>query len=230
MDEVLRCETFAGSFGYRLKEWKLEITGLVKRRMTFTLRELKARPRQEIIFTLECSGNRPEPLVHGVVGNAKWAGTPLAPLLQEAGVLDKGIEVVFVGSDVGEEEVRGIKMQQHFARSMSLQDAMDSSNLLCYEMNIVLLPLCARQGHPQKRQVPDCRRGVGRSYPAGGSADRRRTVEAGDDRPGRGDRIRVEDLVLGVGEARCRRAHHWCLGPLTPGGTLTLKLVALSRA
>ena len=103
------------------KDWKLEITGLVKRPMAFTLRELKARPRHEIIFTLECSGNRAEPLVHGLVGNATWAGTPLAPLLQEAGVLDQGIEVIFVGSDVGEEELRGIKMQHHFARSMSLQ-------------------------------------------------------------------------------------------------------------
>lgn len=121
-------------------DWKLEITGLVKRPMTFTLRELKARPRQEIIFTLECSGNRSEPLVHGLVGNAKWAGTPLAPLLQEAGVLDKGIEVVFIGSDVGEEELRGTKMQHNFARSMSLQDALHSHNLLCYEMNGAPLP------------------------------------------------------------------------------------------
>jgi DMSO/TMAO reductase YedYZ molybdopterin-dependent catalytic subunit len=122
------------------KDWQLEITGLVKRPMTFTLRELKARPRHEIIFTLECSGNRAEPLVHGLVGNARWAGTPLASLLQEAGVLDRGIEVVFVGSDAGEEELRGIKMQHNFARSMSLQDALHPHNLLCYEMNGVPLP------------------------------------------------------------------------------------------
>jgi DMSO/TMAO reductase YedYZ molybdopterin-dependent catalytic subunit len=122
------------------KDWQLEITGLVKRPMTFTLRELKARPRHEIIFTLECSGNRAEPLVHGLVGNARWAGTPLASLLQEAGVLDRGIEVVFVGSDAGEEELRGIKMRHNFARSMSLQDALHPHNLLCYEMNGVPLP------------------------------------------------------------------------------------------
>jgi hypothetical protein len=35
------------------KDWALEITGLVKRPMTLTLREFKARPRHEIIFTLE---------------------------------------------------------------------------------------------------------------------------------------------------------------------------------
>ena len=90
-------------------------------------------------MTLECSGNRPQ-LSHGVIGNAKWAGTPLAPILEEAGLLDQGIEVVFFGSDEGGEEVREIKVKQNFARSMSLADAMNPKNLLCYEMNGAPLP------------------------------------------------------------------------------------------
>ncbi len=120
--------------------WKLEVTGLVKRPMTFTLQDLKGRPRQEVIFTLECSGNHGHPWFLSGIGTAKWTGTPLAPILQEAGVLDKGIEVVFVGSDEAEEEVRGIKMKQNFARSMALQDAMHPGTLLCYEMNSKPLP------------------------------------------------------------------------------------------
>jgi DMSO/TMAO reductase YedYZ molybdopterin-dependent catalytic subunit len=55
-------------------------------------------------------------------------------------VTDQGIEAVFVGSDVGEEEVRGIKMPQNFARSLSLADAMNPNHLLCYEMNGDPLP------------------------------------------------------------------------------------------
>jgi DMSO/TMAO reductase YedYZ molybdopterin-dependent catalytic subunit len=55
-------------------------------------------------------------------------------------VLDKGIEVVFFGSDAGEEEVRQMKMTQHFARSLSVADAMDPNHLLCYEMNGEPLP------------------------------------------------------------------------------------------
>jgi DMSO/TMAO reductase YedYZ molybdopterin-dependent catalytic subunit len=93
-----------------------------------------------VIFTLECSGNHGHPWFLSGIGTAKWAGTPLAPILQEAGVLDKGIEVVFVGSDEAEEEVRGIKMKQNFARSMALQDAMHPTTLLCYEMNGKPLP------------------------------------------------------------------------------------------
>jgi DMSO/TMAO reductase YedYZ molybdopterin-dependent catalytic subunit len=122
------------------KNWTLEVTGLIKRPVIITLAELKARPRQEVIFTLECSGNHGFPWFLGGIGTAKWAGTPLAPILQEAGVLDKGIEVVFFGNDAGQEEVRGIKMPQNFARSMSLADAMDPHNMLCYEMNGVPLP------------------------------------------------------------------------------------------
>jgi DMSO/TMAO reductase YedYZ molybdopterin-dependent catalytic subunit len=102
-------------------QWKLEITGLVKRPLTFTLSQLLARPRREVIFTMECSGNHGLPRFISAIGTAKWAGTSLASLLQEAGVLDKGIEVVSFGSDEGEEEVRGIKMPQNFARSMSLR-------------------------------------------------------------------------------------------------------------
>jgi DMSO/TMAO reductase YedYZ molybdopterin-dependent catalytic subunit len=132
--------------------WRLQIGGLVQQPMTLTLDDLKARPRQEVTFTLECSGNNGLPFLTGAVGNATWAGTPLAPLLQEAGVLDQGIEVVFFGSDMGTEEVREIKMPQHFARSMSVADAMDPKNLLCYEMNGEALP--QMHGFPVRLIVP----------------------------------------------------------------------------
>jgi DMSO/TMAO reductase YedYZ molybdopterin-dependent catalytic subunit len=66
--------------------------------------------------------------------------------------VDQGIEVVFIGSDTGEEEVRGIKMTQNFARSMSLQDAMNPNNLLCYEMNGEPLP--QSHGFPLRLLVP----------------------------------------------------------------------------
>jgi DMSO/TMAO reductase YedYZ molybdopterin-dependent catalytic subunit len=120
--------------------WRLEIGGSVGRPLTFTLGELKARPRREVAFTLECSGNHGFPWFVGGIGTARWAGTPLTPLLEEAGVLDEGIEVVFFGSDAGEEDVVGIKMPQNFARSMSLADAMSPDNLLCYEINGDPLP------------------------------------------------------------------------------------------
>lgn len=122
------------------KEWQLEVTGLVKKPLTLTLDQIKARKKAEVSFTIECSGNHGLPFFWGGIGNASWGGTAVAALLKEAGPLDKGIEVVFWGSDEGEETVREIPMKQNFARSMSIQDAMSPNNLLCYEMNGAPLP------------------------------------------------------------------------------------------
>ena len=123
-----------------LATWKLEISGLVENPITLTIEDIKALPRQEVTFTLECSGNHGFPTFTGGIGNAKWAGTPLAPILKEAGIRENGIEVIFFGHDVGEEERRDVKMRQNFARSMSVEDALQDTNLLCYEMNGEPLP------------------------------------------------------------------------------------------
>ena len=37
--------------------WKLAVDGLVEKPLSLSLADLKARPRQETFFTLECSGN-----------------------------------------------------------------------------------------------------------------------------------------------------------------------------
>lgn len=136
--------------------WQLEIGGLVSNPMSLTLADIKARPRQEVVFTVECSGNHGFPFITGLVGNARWAGTPLAQVLQEAGVKEGGIEVVFWGADVGDVElkdnIRDVRMHQQFARSMSLEDAMNPENLLCYEMNGAELP--AANGYPLRLIAP----------------------------------------------------------------------------
>ena len=122
------------------KNWNLEITGLVKKPLTLSLAAIKARPKQEVVYTIECGGNHGFPWFTSGIGNAKWSGTPLAPLLKEAGVAARGIEVVFWGADSGTESIRDMKMPQHFARSMALADALSPDNLLCYQMNGAALP------------------------------------------------------------------------------------------
>jgi DMSO/TMAO reductase YedYZ molybdopterin-dependent catalytic subunit len=133
-------------------QWQLAVDGLVENPLSLSLDELKSRPRQELTYTIECSGNTGLPFFDGGIGNARWAGTPLALLLEEAEVLKEGIEVVFFGADKGEETVRETPMVQHFARSMSLTDAMHPGNLLCYEMNGEPLP--ARNGAPLRLIAP----------------------------------------------------------------------------
>ena len=49
--------------------WRLNLSGLVKPTV-LTLDQLKAAPRQEVTFTLECSGNNGLPFAQSTVGNA----------------------------------------------------------------------------------------------------------------------------------------------------------------
>ncbi|MEZ4736923.1 MAG: sulfite oxidase [Caldilineaceae bacterium] len=133
-------------------EWRLEIGGLVDTPMTLTLADLQSWPRLELDFTLECSGNHGFGWNWGLIGNARWAGVPLAPLLREAGLKDDAIEVAFYGADAGEETVREQTITQNFARSLSVEDATSPYNLLCYEMNGEPLP--ARHGYPVRLIVP----------------------------------------------------------------------------
>src|SRR5687767_1945267 len=101
-------------------DWRLEISGLVERPLTLTLSDLKARARREVTFTLECSGNTGLPFFIGGIGNAMWAGTPLAPLLEEAGIQEAGSEVAFWGADAGEQTWGEMTITEQFARSMTL--------------------------------------------------------------------------------------------------------------
>jgi DMSO/TMAO reductase YedYZ molybdopterin-dependent catalytic subunit len=135
-----------------LDTWQLEIVGLVENPMTLKMSDLQSWPRQELDFTIECSGDHGFNWNWGLVGNAHWAGVALAPLLQEAGMKDDAIEVAFYGADVGEETVREQQITQHFARTMSIEDATSPYNLLCYEMNGAPLP--TRHGFPLRLIAP----------------------------------------------------------------------------
>lgn len=132
--------------------WRLEIGGMVKKARTLTLAEIKARPRKEILATLECSGNGAGTGFMGAVGNIRWGGTPLAPLLKDCGLMERGVEVVFYGADQKAEKIRENQYDQHFARSLSREDAMRGDIILAYEMNGQ--PLNVGHGFPLRLVVP----------------------------------------------------------------------------
>ncbi|WP_270934728.1 sulfite oxidase [Falsiroseomonas oryzae] len=132
--------------------FRLRVDGLVERPLSLTLDQIRARPRREVAFTVECSGNHGIPWLTGAIGNARWAGTPLAPLLREAGLRRDGIEVVFYGADSGEEQIRDVKVRAPFARSMSVADATAANVLLCWEMNGAALP--RENGFPLRLVAP----------------------------------------------------------------------------
>ncbi len=131
--------------------WKLEATGSVGRRRSYRMEELKKRPRVQRTLFFECSGNSAR-MFHGTMGNATWTGTPLRELLRELRPAADAKEVIFWGADAGEETLRGNKFPMRFARSMSIDDAMNSDALLAYEMNGEPLPV--GNGFPMRLVVP----------------------------------------------------------------------------
>jgi len=136
--------------------YKLRLSGLVNKEMEFTLDELKRRPRAELIAGFECSGNNPARL-NTLVGNARWTGTSLAALLKAAGLKSTAREVVYFGADHGTEEIahgggQPQKFEQNFARSLAVEDAMNSDVLIVWEMNGAPLP--AKNGGPVRLLIP----------------------------------------------------------------------------
>jgi DMSO/TMAO reductase YedYZ molybdopterin-dependent catalytic subunit len=137
--------------------WRLSIDGAVATPLTLDLAALRARPRVTVPVTLECAGNgrarlRPRPVsqpwLTEAVGTAEWTGTPLAPLLREAGVGADAVDVVFTGLDHGVE--RGV--EQDYQRGLPLADALRPEALLAYEMNGAPLP--PQHGFPLRLIIP----------------------------------------------------------------------------
>ena len=138
-----------------LAAFRLKITGLVDRPKSFTLDELKAMGRDEVVAGFECSGNG-RGRVQGFASNGRWTGVALRKVLKEAGLKANGHEVVFFGADHGEEEAefrqQKIKLDQSFGRSMPREIALSPEPLVAYAMNGE--PLTKHQGAPLRLLMP----------------------------------------------------------------------------
>ena len=89
-----------------------------------------------------------QPWLDEAVGTARWTGTPLASLLDEAGVADGAVDVVFTGADHGVE--RGV--EQDYQRALPIAEARRPDVLLAHAMNGEPLP--PQHGAPLRLIVP----------------------------------------------------------------------------
>ena len=137
--------------------WRLEIAGLVDNPLSLSLPQLMARPSVTTAVTMECAGNgrghltpRPmsQPWMHDAIGTARWTGTPLAPILAEAGLRPDAYELVFTGRDEG---VQGDE-RQRYQRSLTIPQATADEVLLAWAMNGAPLP--PQHGYPLRLVVP----------------------------------------------------------------------------
>ena len=98
------------------------------------------RPSRTVAVTMECAGNgrallTPRPIIQlwllEAISTARWTGTPLGPLLAEAGISGEAREVLFSGLDQG---VQGDEVQ-YYQRSLSVEESIRDEVLLAYQMN-----------------------------------------------------------------------------------------------
>jgi len=137
--------------------WRLTAGGKVERPLTITLDELLQRPAVTMPVTMECAGNGrtllephvvSQPWVLEAVGNAEWTGTPVWPLLEEAGIADNAVDVVFAAADRG---VEG-EVDQRYERAVSPEELRRGEAMLVWAMNGQ--PLLPQHGFPVRLVVP----------------------------------------------------------------------------
>ncbi len=137
--------------------WTVAVEGAVRRRLRLAMNDLRSRPRVTLPVTMECAGNgrarltpRPQsvPWLTEAIGTAEWSGTPLWPILEEAGLAEDAVEVVFHGAD------RGIQgdVEQAYGRSLAIDEVRRPEVMLAYEMNG--RPLEPQHGFPVRLLVP----------------------------------------------------------------------------
>lgn len=119
------------------RQWTLQITGMVDRPTELTFDDLLKQPLIQRDITLNCVSNE----VGGpYVGNARWLGVPLAPLLRAAGVQAGADQIVARAAD-------GITIGTPVATVLDGRDAM-----LALGMNGQALPL--EHGFPVRMLTP----------------------------------------------------------------------------
>jgi DMSO/TMAO reductase YedYZ molybdopterin-dependent catalytic subunit len=125
--------------------------------MVLTLDDIKARDNVTQPVIMECAGTgrstmHPRaiyvPWLEQAIGNYEWTGTPLGPILDEAGLLSDAVEVLFTGFDEGID----LGVEHAFERSLPVEQAMADGVMLAWEANGQ--PLLPQHGFPLRLLVP----------------------------------------------------------------------------
>ncbi len=119
------------------RDWRLRIHGMVDREIEIDMEQLLSRPLIERDITLACVSNE---VGGSYIGNARWIGAPLKPILDEAGVHEGADQLVSRSAD-------------GFTAGTPTADLMDGRDaMLAVAMNGEPLPL--KHGFPVRMVVP----------------------------------------------------------------------------
>jgi DMSO/TMAO reductase YedYZ molybdopterin-dependent catalytic subunit len=116
--------------------WKLTIDGLVEQPFSLSYGELLALPAVDRVLTLECIGNS---IGGNQIGNARWTGAALKPLLERARPAPEATHVAIYGAD-------------GLSTGHPLERAWREENFIAYRMNGAELPRA--HGYPARLFIP----------------------------------------------------------------------------
>lgn len=116
--------------------WTLRLDGLVRTPLALTLDDIQRRPAVTQMRTLQCISN---PVGGNLIGNLNWTGTPLLPILEEAGVNPAAAFAWFDAVD-------------GYTTSVARRALMQPGTLLVYAANGE--PLTPEHGHPLRLLIP----------------------------------------------------------------------------
>jgi len=137
--------------------YEIAVGGRVRNPRRIALADLQARPQVTEPVIMECAGTGRStfsprgiyvPWLKEAVGNYEWTGTPLRPLLEEAGLLDDAVEVLFTGWDTGVD----LGVEHAFERSLPIKEALQDGVMLAWAQNGQ--PLLPQHGFPLRLIVP----------------------------------------------------------------------------
>lgn len=137
--------------------YELLVDGRVRQPLSLTLEDLRSRPAVSMPVMMECAGSgrarlapRPvsAPWHDEAIGCAEWTGTPLRGILEQAGLRDDAVELLFTGYDRGIDQ--GVEQDY---RSLAIEEALPEDVLLAYAMNGEPLP--APHGFPVRLIAPE---------------------------------------------------------------------------
>jgi DMSO/TMAO reductase YedYZ molybdopterin-dependent catalytic subunit len=135
--------------------FRLKVTGLVEKPAELSLADVQSMRSVDVVNGYECSGNSGRAM-QGLSSNGRFTGVRLRDVLRRVGVDDKAREVVFFGADKGNEDVvfrqNTLKVQQQFARSITLENAMKPEPMLAWALNGE--PLSREHGFPLRVIMP----------------------------------------------------------------------------
>ncbi len=115
-----------------IKEWRLEVNGLVDNPLVLTYEDLLQFPSVTQITHLQC-------VMSDLEGTGEWTGVPLKDILEKAGYKDTTVSVVFYAAD-------------DYSSSITLEKALQEDTILAYKMNGVVLP--KEHGYPLRLVLP----------------------------------------------------------------------------